>query len=393
MDKETIYQVDKLLAEQGLYGPLELLLAEGRLGYGDYRGWRSGEPTYLEDCLFGDPQEVAQQLREAAAYATARRLVAEVVEYRNWSREDAATLRFSAQGERDRLFHKRFVRPENTAQLDLFLDNGGSMLANQVSDALCNRDQEAARAALEQLYQIDAANARLGALDHLVSALETLPTQSDGPQLLEALEGDLIPLAEQTLGGQGRDYIAIFWEQLARLLEGQPFDPANPRLHLSYCAQRLGDWSWLLACLQGEPWETHGELVMRHGLASYRLRDEVGLLRDWWRLCALDSDQAARLASRLGSEWRSLWETFLDAEQPLEVRDFPAWLLIARPGLAARVPLSHTQLDGLPASLELLHSLRQLNDPLGEAAMALRRRLQQQHPALFACLLAAPRLG
>lgn len=52
MQRETQQAVDNLLREQGAYSPLELLLAEGRLIYGDYEAWRKGEQAYLESAYF-----------------------------------------------------------------------------------------------------------------------------------------------------------------------------------------------------------------------------------------------------------------------------------------------------------------------------------------------------
>ncbi len=42
IDKFIQQAVDRLLLEQGVYTPLELLLAEGRLLFADYEAWRAG---------------------------------------------------------------------------------------------------------------------------------------------------------------------------------------------------------------------------------------------------------------------------------------------------------------------------------------------------------------
>jgi len=70
-DTETSALVDRLLHRQGVYLPLELLLAEGRLLYPDFDQWRAGAIAYLDECLFGDSDKSVQLLRAAAQYARA----------------------------------------------------------------------------------------------------------------------------------------------------------------------------------------------------------------------------------------------------------------------------------------------------------------------------------
>lgn len=388
LDKETIHAVDRLLDEGGEYTPLDLLLAEGRLFYDDYQAWRNGEAAELESRLFGDPAEIGRMLQEAASYAEARGLVGEPRAYACWGDRDKA-LRFSADSRRDALFHRRFAKPQDRMQFDLFLDNGGSALVNDITKALCDRDGASARALLEKLLDVDPGNAHLGGLERLALAMDEADAPTDPAAALARLEKELIPLIDDLLGPAGRDYAALFWQGLEKRLADRPFDEASPKLHLSYCALRNGDWRKVMQTLEAEPdWSSSVTLRQRHALAAQHLHDEPTLLRDWFLLCFRFGEAAEQLVEQLAPQWRAWWENFLDAEPELPPGEFPAWLLIQRPALAGVISFSSEERQQLPPTFDTLLQLGRAKDPLGDEGMALRRKLKGQSEPLFEHLLA-----
>ena len=63
--------IDRLLLEQGVYAPVELLLVLGRLRFADYEAWRCGDIATLEPALSDAQVGLDKLLEEAATYARA----------------------------------------------------------------------------------------------------------------------------------------------------------------------------------------------------------------------------------------------------------------------------------------------------------------------------------
>lgn len=380
-DPEVQQQVDRLLLEQNTYAPLELLLAESRLFYEDYEAWRNGEREFLDGALFGDPDRVREQLAEAADYAAALGLVPEAQTYPRW-RGEGPLLRFSANPLLDRLFREHYQRPDGAVQMDLFMDNSGSVLAVEVSAALLAGHGAAAAEALDKLTRADAGHPEVGAFEHLLAARGELEQgRFEAEPLLERLEAELVPLAQHHLGG-GRDYLVPFWRRLSELLKGGPFDPQRARLHASYSAGQAERWPAVLEAVAAEAaWAQQPELLLRAGHAAIRLRREPDFLLYWFRLCWLDGTMAERLAGLASREWLALWQAFLELEPELPIGDFPAWLLIRKPGLAQLLPQAP---ETAPPAFRLCLTLGRADTPGAPALLDTRQSLQQQAPDLFA---------
>jgi len=254
MEKNTRRAVDQLLLEQGCYTPLELLLLEGRLSYADYEAWRAGERDFLDEELFGDPQQSRALLEQGAAYATDLGLEADPFNYPRWGGGEGTKLRFSPVHLFDRLFHTRYRKPVDAPQLDLFMDATGVTLVNGVIRALVARDHTEARRLLERLLDTDPGNHQIGDLELLTEAAEGLQRPlEDASAGLDCLEQTLTPLASDRLGAGSRDFLAPFWRRLFEAVENEPFDPDRPKRHASYPAIKLGAWNLVqpLAALHG----------------------------------------------------------------------------------------------------------------------------------------------
>jgi len=124
---------------------------QGRLSYADYEAWRAGERDFLDEQLFGDPQQSRALLEQGAAYATDLGLEADLFNYTRWSGGEGNKLCFSPDYLFDRLFHTRYRKPVAVPQLDLFMDAAGVTLVNGVIGALVARDPTEARRLLEHL--------------------------------------------------------------------------------------------------------------------------------------------------------------------------------------------------------------------------------------------------
>jgi len=387
-DQEVRQAVDRLLLEQGLYTPLELLLAEGRLLFADYERWRAGEVEWLDELLFGDPDQSRELLQQARGYAEALGLVAETLHYHPWGREGERLLRFSPQGTFDRLFHTRYCKPADQPQLDLFMDATGTSLVNGILAALGGRDYVEAERLLQGLFDSDPGNRQLGALEQLVTASGRLQGPlEDSAAELAWLRRELAPLAVDLLGVAARDYLAPFWRRLEQALEGQPFDPRRPDLHASYLALRRENWTRVLILVEAEvEWRAQPPLLHRHARACSRLQRPEQALADWCLLCWRFPDQAEAIGREAEPLWRACWDEFCGLEPELAEPAFPAWLLLRHPGLHARLERTGA-LAGLdpPEAFQLCGELASPTAAAlpGEALIERRRRLREQDPALF----------
>jgi len=361
-DKETREAVDQLLFEQGTYTPLELLLAEGRLLYADYEAWRGGQCDYLEELLFGDPEQSYDLMQRAEDYARALGLAPETQRYVSGETQQGQRLRFSSASAPDRCFHTGYRKDDAAPQLDLLMDTAGVVLANGIIRALVQRDAVEARRLLERLFETDPGHRQLGGLERLVVAgSEASSIEDTGLELLK-LQRELCPLAEEMLGPGARYFLAPQWQRLTQALLDVDFDPDNPELHSSYSALRAEDWGQVKASVEvASNWEEQPVLLRRHARACGRLHQDFEAVSD-----------------------------FLELDPELPNRDFPAWVLIDQPGLA-RWLATEQCFDGfdVPEDYRATAELVQARpSPLVDAGLMDRRKLLQvSNPELFACYL------
>lgn len=383
MDSSIPQRVDRLLLEQGEYQPLEYLLFDGRLMYSDYEAWRIGERERLDELLFGDPEEIAAELAEAAGYAQALGLVPTRVSYNSWggegvlvtSRSDTLAMRLE----------QVFEQPEDRPQMDLFMDTTGTSLANGVVLALGRRDVEEAGRCLERLYQADPGNARIGGLERLVDAARGQGARLEDPVAeLARLEQQLLPLAEELLGGGSRDFMNPLWRRLHESLWDRPFESERPDLHASHTAMRLLDWGAAIAAVESESaWRGEPILLRRHLLASERLRRPAPAVTDLFELCWHFPEEAEAVLRQGVLNMAGPWGLFVELDPQLDLPAFPAWMLIIRPAMINWIP---GPADSQPDSYRLVYALQAQQTGSGgpEADVVQQRaRLKVLDPVLF----------
>ena len=388
MNKEIRDAVDRLLLEQGEYHPLELLLAECRLDFSDYESWRAGEIPRLEQVLFGDPEQLDQLLAEAEKYAEALRLAPERLTYRGWGASGGAPLSYSDNGTREERFHTAYRPLAQQPQMDLFIDAAASRLVNGIVQSLTARDYAEAGRLLDRLFEADPGNQRLGAQEQMVEAGSRLAGPvHDCEQELRYLQQTLQPMAERELGRDSSSLLVPHWRRLSAALQGRPLDDAQPELHASFTAIRAFDWEGAVKAAECDAaWPGHPLLLSRYAHACGRLHREVAALQAWFRLCWSFPDHAAAIATGADSALQRSWREFVALEPALAPADFPAWLLLLRPGLAGQLDARDNG-SGCPPAYLLVHRL-QTEDSRNQAAprkaaIELRRQLRELSPDLF----------
>lgn len=384
LTQHTQHQVDQLLLEQGEYLPLEFLLQEGRLSYADYEAWRNGEFDSLDDALFGDHQHIQQQLTQAADYLQRLGWHAQTVTYQAWRNDTSQSLRFSQNSALDRSFHQRYHKPQDQPQLDMFTDAPATNWLNGITQALANRDATQARRQLDGLYDTAPDHVRLGELERLVEAAENLTMAVDDAAAdMQILQETLTPLAQSLLGKESRNLLIPQWRRLSSALQDQPYQPAQPEMHISYTASQAMDWDISRQAVeQLTNWQTDPVLLKRHARACDQLHLRGDALISWFNLCWQFPHQSDAIECSTDTELRQQWISFLELEPELSVQTFPAWLLLSKPGLIRIVVAPHNDETICPSSYltmrQLQHNIQQTDNNI-----ALRAQLKQQDPALF----------
>jgi hypothetical protein len=385
--------VDGLLLEQGEYLPLEYLLQQGRLVYADYEAWRNGEIKHLDEALFGDPNQLRQQLLDAEDYLKRRRWQVEPLRYEAWRsgtmQNSPRALQFSPEKELNDCFHRCYRKPQDQPQLDLFTDSPATSLANGITLALAERNPTEARRLLERLCDTAPDHLRLGEFERLTEAAERLHCPVDDIRTeMHHHQTTLIPLAEGLLGNARRNLLIPLWRRLSQALQNQPFDASEPELHLSYSAAQALDWSISRKAIERETeWQNQPILLLRHADACERQHDNATALASWFILCWRFPQRAEAIELSSNHELSRQWENFQDLDPTLPVCSFPAWLLINQPSLTRILPNPRSRTAGCPDSYATVYQLHQdYGNPeaaLRAANIALRARLKQQDPLLF----------
>ncbi|MCU7813957.1 MAG: hypothetical protein KZQ81_01845 [Candidatus Thiodiazotropha sp. (ex Rostrolucina anterorostrata)] len=390
-EKQIREVVDRLLFEQGVYIPLELLLVEGRLLYADYEAWREGRCDYLEDLLFGDPEQSYEMMQQAETYARALGLAPEPQRYLSWGAGQREGLRFSPVSGPDSCFQTGYRKGEDAPQMDLLMESPGVTLANGIIQALLQRDEADAGRLLERLFEVDPGYYQLGGFEHLVASARRESPIGDIALELQYMQQELSPLAEEILGASARHFLAPQWRGLSQALIQVDFDPRKPELHGSYTSLQTEDWRQVKASIEAEPcWQEQPLLLRRHARACGRLHLDLQALSSWFRLCWRFPEQASSIASEAEPEWQRDWQRFLELDLELPDSDFPAWLLIDHPGLARRLTIEQYFDDfDPPDDFRVVAELVQAaaDTTVDADSMALRKRLQQCNTRLFAYYL------
>jgi hypothetical protein len=386
MNRRIEEQIDQLLLEQGEYHPLELLLQEGRLSYDDYEAWRTGEIRELVDMLFGNPEQILKTLEQAAVYLQRRGWESERLIYRERGRPDARPLRFSQDSRFDDCFHRAYRKPREQSQLDLFSDTSTTYLVNGITQALKTLNTTDARQSLQQLCESAPDHSQLGELERLVEALERLESPlSDVEAELQRLLTETSPLAERHLNKAASFLLIPLWRRLTGTLQDRSFDPTQPDLHPSYTAIQARDWSMARQAVEREAdWRRQPVLLERHAMVCISLDDQAAALRSWCLICWQFPELGDRLDRCGDHTLQSGWQLFLDLEPELPSEDFPAWLMMRRPGLALIAPHGDDDIpcpDSYRTLYHLLHDSEKGADD--HQIMDLRAKLKQQAPLLF----------
>jgi hypothetical protein len=287
-------------------------------------------------------------------------------------------------------------------QLDIFADSRDRVLVNFLAEALARDDTEPARAAAEALRSEFPDDRHLAPAALLIEALALEQRAADTP-LADAtaalaahrrLEHTLHPAALAMLGREGAgDWLAKRWQALARRAHSLPFDIGCAEVHAAAL--------WL----QGRAWAAAAEAVQ--GIESWRRKPQplAWMAQASWHQSGPDSawPLLAELAWMAPQRMPALLALLPDKRLHKLARDFesaledepdwawwPAWLLVEQPLLAATLDAAETAAESAPErAFKVVRSLLRLErQGRHHDIVALRGRLKELHPALFAAYMA-----
>ena len=391
-------QVDAQLLEQGAFAPLELLFNTGRLLYSDYEGWRRREIELLDGALMGNSDKIKAELEQAVSYAKRIGLVEQAQEFLPWHTDATPAdggrhdrpLRISMDATLQRLMGSRYIRAQNVPQMDLFFDNPIVALTNGIVQALSTRNLPDAQRQLDQLYAQAPTHADLAPFDQLLAALGHLGHPVEQPRDELAFLLEVTPTARRLLGAQSRDLLSPLWLQLANALAEVAFNPEEPNLHRSFALGQAQDWAAMTDCVHRElNWQSCAPLCLRVVESAFHRRRRVEALAAWCHVCWRDPASASEAVTRLRQpELTTLWNRFLDEEEPLPEAAFPAWLLVQEPALvlqlAEDLPPANTTPEESYRTVHRCLSARRARRQ--EDELKQRKILQTTNPALFQLL-------
>ena len=340
--------VQQLLSTHRVYSPLDWLLETNNLGYDDYRAWRRGEKTTLDDFLAKGPQATRAMLQRANHSAQALDVTEETVALYGTDENAGTELKASADDQLDQLLRTEFRLTEDHRQLDIFFDTPGTSAFNDLYHALASRDLLAASKCLEALARVDVHHWAIADAATLVEALSSPPPadHAQGCERLDTMERRWLPAALAVLHARARDFLTPLWRDLAAALEGAPFDLEHPRRHASWPYAQGLDWeNAKRVALAAPDCAANPVLLGRLAEAEWRLRDRKAALERWFALCRLAPDHFETLIGNPrfpDSALQSGWERAQNAEVEPAISPpwFPAWMVLEERGLAkALTPL------------------------------------------------------
>lgn len=384
--------VDTQLMEQGAFTPLELLLNSGRLAYADYENWRNGELEFLDEAFLGSPKRIRSLLDNAVAYAQSIQLSSEKQAFNAWNQQ-GNSLTLSSDDTLHQLLCQRFTSPQDSPQMDMFFDNPVVVLTNGITDALLKRSVTKAQNYLDQLYQQAPNHADLAIFDQMVALLARFDSKVEDPQAeLLGLQA-LIPHAKRLLSSQSRDFLVPQWRRIDQALKNESFNPELAELHCSYVLAQAQDWLGVSTAILREPnyWQSE-VLCLRLAECGYKRDDRAEALSAWCYLCWQFPETVDKILD--GGQWgdmnvRRLWYAFWEVEEELDLEhgwateEFPAWMLLAQPGLSGSLSGDLARNTSKGEQVYVAAHQLALVRLQGQDELLARKKMQELHLGLF----------
>ena len=301
---------------------------------------------------------------------------------------------------------RNFAAPEDRepvlkGQLDLFAHSQSTILQNDLTDAVLERDRARVHQLLERLRALAPGHPALPAFGTLRAALEAWPASTRAcaadahaaARAVEWLDSAVAPAAAGALGAAAAAFMRSLWHELGVAVAARPYDPAHPRAHFAYCHLRAGD---ARAALQGlttiagyelDPFVLQWLILAQHAVSGWHA------CRSGFFTLALTAPQhLPAILEMLGdasveADWERFWTDCLWLDQRDERAGawFPAWYLIEHPATRpGQVPGAESSEAACARAFRAMRELLALERAgYGAPLVAARAQLRQIDTRLF----------
>jgi len=400
IDKEIIHIIDTLIIDTACYQPVELLLQLNLLSYAQYEQWCLGKTRYLSDNFRSNKEQVISKLDKAAFYAQSIKLSPESLTLLQWqqdTQQKKADLQLKFCPDNSDFSNKldmQYLRKENQCQMDLFFDNQSIEVIKLLKQALISRNIRTASKHLQELNQTAPEHEFFQPASQLLDALINAMEQeviSEATKEMHYLLDELSPLAEKTLAGQERDYMAFFWRRLASSIDDTDYNEAKKNKHSSFCYQQIPDWQAVIKSIistedqQNKFYLKQPVLLNRLCLAYNKSGEHKNATQNLCYSCWQFSTPPDKSLLLNDSHLKRNYHAFLDHELDKQwgLQSFPTWLLIKEPTMSHYIkPDKQT-----PPAFTALQQLIQTELHNKEPSIKLRKQLKQIHPDVLAFYL------
>ncbi|MDZ7922794.1 MAG: hypothetical protein U5M23_01770 [Marinagarivorans sp.] len=333
--------LEKFVAQHGQFILLDWLIENGHLAYSDYEQWRYGKITLLSDVINLKAKDLSTLITTVNVQCKTFKLSGEPYPYFAWNSQPPKLLRAATDPRVQDAFYKRWLRPQDIPQLDLFMDNSEIITENSLCDALANRQYEQAHGFINALTTINPNNTKLGGYQSLLLYSQHVlanPTIIDADIYnaeLNGLELEVLPLAQKLLQRGARDYLAVAWRRLADHVKTFNYDSEKPKLHSSYCYSQIPDWQSVVSVLFKSPSTfDHCFLIINLANAFAQLNDQYKARYCW----ALAFEQFPQQAQELIEEQQPAcvigdWDNFGELNDGWPDVFFAGFILASQPAL------------------------------------------------------------
>ncbi|MFT5505756.1 MAG: hypothetical protein ACI8XC_003479 [Gammaproteobacteria bacterium] len=364
-----ISDIDSYLSQQGRFCLIDWLIAQNILYYADYEAWRYGRNQYLIEAINLDSLTLQSLIDATEGYCQDLNLISEQQFYYRWNSDQRVLLTTSSNHQKNHQLGQHWLRPQDLPQLDLFMDNSAQMAENALLEALSGRQFSSAQSLLHNLIELNSESNRLGGYQDLINYglhMQENPqvdTHSLGSEW-QGLQQEVLPLAQEILGHDARDYVSFAWRRLGENMAGLAFDATNPELHASAVFLAIPDYPALNDCLLADP-ELYLQPILLERLAMgfHAMRQNEQAMIIWCLLMELAPEFAEQAIGRYPShQIHDIWLDFWEQSDDWDYRLFPAYVLIQR-----------------PAIIHFLENFNALKQPSNQAMVALlTKRLNNQ---------------
>lgn len=372
--------IDKFIMESGACSQLDLFVALGIVEADDLSAWQTKQKKYLEDFFTIPFSTVLDCVKQAIIYADKVGL-----DYKNIELFGLSVCR---DAQYEKLFSLSYFPKKISRQMDLFYDNTEMVLNSGVIEAFAENKPDQVLENIEKLNNYHKDHPHVSAFNTLYRTLYE-PDHGISTDFLDAIEKQIVPLAQKTLGIKAVYYVQWLWEKCDLLLQDVAFNREKPKRHQYYTACMLKDWGRVQQLIEPiDHWFSDFILCQNLAVAYYYTHQKEKSLSIWLYACwqfpsaminCIKSDETHSI------EIENAWSRFVDLPEDLDTGYFPSFFLLDHQNLAALLNPFFQPIDNQYSQLYrfIIKYMGASKENNNQKMIAFRQHLKNKAPVLF----------